>query len=136
MINPVRSASPSAPASNSPGATSWTIVAARAHSIAIFGRGMLFAMLSNRIYLGEIVHKRQAHPGEHLPIIDHALWDRVQQLIDADSVERKAATNVAHASEQPGWWLQAEMKRGPILRWHPCLPRRVGCRRGCSRIPI
>lgn len=76
-----------------------------------FGRGMLFAMLSNRIYLGEIVHKGQAHPGEHLPIIDRALWDRVQQLIDANRVERKAATNVAHASLLAGILFDGQGRR-------------------------
>ena len=35
-------------------------------------------MLRNRTYRGEIVHKRQSHPGEHTPIIDQPLWDAVQ----------------------------------------------------------
>ena len=39
-----------------------------------FSRGMLFSMLSNRIYFGEMVHKGEAHPGEHEPIVDQELW--------------------------------------------------------------
>jgi site-specific DNA recombinase len=32
-----------------------------------FARGALYLMLQNRIYRGEIVHKEQSHPGEHMP---------------------------------------------------------------------
>jgi hypothetical protein len=35
-----------------------------------FSRGALYLMLQNRLYRGEVVHKRQSHPGEHTPIID------------------------------------------------------------------
>src|SRR5690606_35371379 len=35
-----------------------------------FGRGALFHLLSNRIYLGQIVHKGQSFPGLHEAIVD------------------------------------------------------------------
>ena len=35
-------------------------------------------MLQNQIYLGKIVHKDAIHQGTHAPIIDQAVWDRVQ----------------------------------------------------------
>jgi site-specific DNA recombinase len=38
-----------------------------------FSRGALYLMLENRLYRGEIVHKRQFHSGEHTPIIDRPL---------------------------------------------------------------
>lgn len=63
-----------------------------------FSRGMLFQLLSNRIYLGEIVHKGTPHPGEHDAIIDQELWDTVQQQIDANRVERKERRNIPNAS--------------------------------------
>lgn len=63
-----------------------------------FSRGMLFALLSNRIYRGEVVHKGTAHPGEHDAIIDQALWDEVQQTIEAKRVARKAGRNIEHPS--------------------------------------
>ncbi|WP_188699543.1 recombinase family protein, partial [Sphingomonas prati] len=58
-----------------------------------FGRGMLFNMLGNRIYLGEIVHKGVAVNGAHLPIITPELWDQVQQTLAAGQVERTSGTN-------------------------------------------
>ena len=35
-----------------------------------FGRGALYQMLANRIYVGEIRHKRVSHPGQHEPIVE------------------------------------------------------------------
>jgi site-specific DNA recombinase len=54
-----------------------------------FSRGMLFAMLSNRIYRGEIVHKGTVHPGEHPAIIEQDLWDAVQQQLANNRISRK-----------------------------------------------
>jgi len=42
--------------------------------------GALYYLLGNRIYLGEIVHKGKAHPGNHDPIISHELWENVQAI--------------------------------------------------------
>lgn len=46
-----------------------------------FRRGTIYHLLSNRIYLGEIVHKGKGYAGEHQPIISMELWDRVQQAL-------------------------------------------------------
>lgn len=43
-----------------------------------FRPGGLRHILGNRIYLGEINHKGQVHPGEHDAIIDLMLWKKVQ----------------------------------------------------------
>jgi len=54
-----------------------------------FSRGALYLMLQNRIYLGEIVHKGAAYPGEHPSIIDEDLWSSVQRRLEANGVERR-----------------------------------------------
>jgi site-specific DNA recombinase len=46
-----------------------------------FRRGTLYHLLSNRIYLGEIVHKGVAYPGEHEAIVPIELWDAVQAKV-------------------------------------------------------
>jgi site-specific DNA recombinase len=56
---------------------SWTSAAGRVIGGKPFSRGALYLILQNRIYRGEIVHKGQSHPGEHIPIIDPPLWDEV-----------------------------------------------------------
>jgi len=53
-----------------------------------FTRGALFHLLRNRIYVGEIVHRKQSYPGEHDGIVDPALFDRVQQLLSCNTVRR------------------------------------------------
>ncbi len=50
-----------------------------------FRRGTLYHLLSNRIYLGEIVHKGEAHAGEHPAIIPTPLWTEVQDKLAARS---------------------------------------------------
>ena len=56
-----------------------------------FGRGALFHLLRNRIYLGQIVHKDLVHQGEHLPIVDADLFELVQQHLAANRVSRSTA---------------------------------------------
>lgn len=46
-----------------------------------FRRGTLYHLLSNRIYLGEIVHKGESYPGEHQPIVPAELWHAVQRAL-------------------------------------------------------
>jgi site-specific DNA recombinase len=62
-----------------------------------FGRGTLFHLLKNRIYLGETVHKGVAHPGEHSAIVDQALWDSVQAAL----AERAGGSSTRSPVRQP-----------------------------------
>jgi site-specific DNA recombinase len=61
-------------------------------------RGALYHMLQNRLYRGEIVHKTQAYPGEHKPIIDEDLWQKVQRTLVANRVERSDGKGSNHVS--------------------------------------
>lgn len=51
-------------------------------------RGALFHLLKNRIYVGEIVHKKQVYPGLHDGIVDPRLFERVQQQLANNAVKR------------------------------------------------
>ena len=55
-----------------------------------FTYGPLAHFLKNRIYLGEVHHGGKWFQGEHKAIIDHATFDRVQQLLAKNSNGRKA----------------------------------------------
>jgi len=46
-----------------------------------FSRGALYELLANPLYVGEIRHKQERHPGLHEPIVPRALWERVQQRL-------------------------------------------------------
>ena len=46
-----------------------------------FSRGALYELLSNPIYIGEIRHKLERHPGQHDALLDQNLWDKVQKRL-------------------------------------------------------
>jgi DNA invertase Pin-like site-specific DNA recombinase len=46
-----------------------------------FLRGLLYTMLRNPLYLGQIRHKTEIYPGEHAAIIDQETWDKTQALL-------------------------------------------------------
>src|SRR5207253_7543240 len=46
-----------------------------------FSRGALYTLLRNPIYVGEIRHKGVCHPGQHVPIVNRAMWEKVVQLL-------------------------------------------------------
>jgi DNA invertase Pin-like site-specific DNA recombinase len=50
-----------------------------------YSRGALYDILQNRLYLGEIHHRGQNHPGEHEALVPQELWDRVQTQLRSDN---------------------------------------------------
>lgn len=58
-----------------------------------FARGSLFHLLKNPVYRGMIVHKGQAYPGVHEPIVDEELWNEVQRRLAEKAPPRKRGTN-------------------------------------------
>lgn len=48
-----------------------------------FNRGAPYHLLRNPVYLGRIRHKGQCHAGQHAPIVEQALFDKVQSTLDA-----------------------------------------------------
>jgi len=50
-----------------------------------FQRGTLYHLLSNRIYLGQMVHKGESFDGEHPAIVPIDLWDAVQGKMKANA---------------------------------------------------
>jgi DNA invertase Pin-like site-specific DNA recombinase len=57
-------------------------------------KGALYKLLNNRVYIGEAVHKGTANPGEHEPIIERALWDKVHAILK-ESPRKRAAISRA-----------------------------------------
>ncbi|MCG7934265.1 MAG: recombinase family protein [Candidatus Thiodiazotropha taylori] len=61
-------------------------------------RGLLYRLLQNRLYLGEIVHKNKSYPGQHESIIDRTLWDQVQATLDAQHLSEKRRRRIKNPS--------------------------------------
>jgi site-specific DNA recombinase len=62
-----------------------------------FRRGTLYHLLTNRIYLGRVVHKGQHFDGEHQPIVTTELWEAVQEALKA----RASGTSVRLRARNP-----------------------------------
>ena len=59
-------------------------------------RGALFYLLSNRLYVGEIVHKGERYPGLHKAIVDTVTFERVQaKLLEHAGDKRRVAAGTA-----------------------------------------
>lgn len=55
-------------------------------------KGSLLTILSNRVYLGEAVHKGTSYPGEHVGIVSQSLWDRAQAIFMRSPRSRAGAS--------------------------------------------
>jgi len=55
-----------------------------------FSRGALYQLLQNKIYIGLTTHRGEAYPGEHPAILDKDIWEKTQELLDANRVGRRA----------------------------------------------
>ncbi len=63
------------------------------HVTRPFGRGNLYHLLSNPIYVGKIRHRALVHEGEHQAIIDPELFEAAQALLAKQAPRRRSATN-------------------------------------------
>ncbi|CDK97864.1 Resolvase [Magnetospirillum gryphiswaldense MSR-1 v2] len=57
-------------------------------------KGGLYKLLANPLYIGKAVHKGVAYDGEHQPIIDQALWDKVRSITEVSPRVRANRTRV------------------------------------------
>ncbi|AUW59020.1 recombinase family protein [Sphingobium sp. SCG-1] len=74
----------------------------RSYGGGAFSRGALYAILKNRLYVGEVVHKGRIYAGEHKGIIEPHLFDQVQQQLAEARVERSHRVNTDEPSPLAG----------------------------------
>lgn len=63
-----------------------------------FSRGMLYRILSDKVYIGKITHKDNIYEGQHEPLVSEDLFEKVQNLLKLHSQERKFSTNAKDGS--------------------------------------
>ena len=63
------------------------------HSGKPFGRGNLYHLLSNSVYVGKIRHRDQLYDGQHEPIVDHETFDEAQALLATQAPRRRSNAN-------------------------------------------
>jgi hypothetical protein len=64
----------------------------------LFGRGALAHLLKNCAYVGEVRHREKVYLGEHPPIIERVLWDKVQALLAGNTRERRTTSRSTEQS--------------------------------------
>ena len=69
-----------------------------------FSRGALYQLLANPIYLGEIRHRAERHPGLHIAILDHETWEKVQTRLRNQTVRDGKPT-----TKGPANWLAGKL---------------------------
>jgi site-specific DNA recombinase len=60
-----------------------------------FARGHIYKILSNPLYIGEIVHNGVRHVGQHQALITQPTWDAVQAQLAANSHTKPTRSNAA-----------------------------------------
>lgn len=61
----------------------WTSRSGKDHGGQPFTHGALYHILANRVYVGEITHRKQSHPGQHTGIIPIDLFEAVHHKLKA-----------------------------------------------------
>ncbi len=100
-----------------------------------FSRGHIYRILSNAIYVGEIEHKGQRHPGLHPAIVDRAAFDAAQALLAANGREHRVRAKARDVSPPAGLLFDGAGNRdgsthagknGKRYRYYTALAKRDG----------
>jgi DNA invertase Pin-like site-specific DNA recombinase len=62
----------------------------RTKSGRLIDKGYIYRLLNSQVYLGEATHKGVSYPGEHAPIIDRSLWNKVHSILQTSPRLRAA----------------------------------------------
>src|SRR5271169_6836762 len=73
-----------------------------------FSRGALYELLANPIYIGEVRHKQERHPGQHEAILSKELWERVQQRLNQNAARGRGTSNRSITSPLAGKLFDAD----------------------------
>ncbi|MBP8231596.1 MAG: recombinase family protein [Rhizorhabdus sp.] len=110
----------------------------------VFGRGPLYHLLNNRMYLGEIRHRDSYYPGEQEPIVSQELWDEVQRVMSGNRIERSRGSDFSQPSLLAGRIFDGEgrrmtpnhaVKKGRRYRYYITAPDQLDAGSSAWRVP-
>ena len=70
----------------------WTARSGKKRGGVLWNKAYVHWTLTNRRYVGEVMHQGQAYPGEHEAIIDRRTWDRVHAILGENRRYRATQT--------------------------------------------
>src|SRR5438552_7165812 len=76
-----------------------------------FSRGHIYNLLSNPIYIGQIVHKGQLYPGQHPALIDAGTWTAVRDQLVTNATNHRRKADAAEPSLLAGLLTDARGER-------------------------
>ena len=83
----------------------------RAYGDQPISRGALYAILKNRLYIGEITHKGQSYAGQHKAIITAEMFEEARRQLNDATVERRHQTNADQPSLLAGLLVDGHGRR-------------------------
>ncbi|MES2987948.1 MAG: recombinase family protein [Pseudomonadota bacterium] len=89
----------------------WTSRTGRVLGGKPISRGGLYEMLRNRIYIGEVVHRGVAYPGQHTAIIDAETYAAAVRTLDEGRTEQKLGRGAPDPSLLAGMLWDAHGRR-------------------------
>jgi len=57
-----------------------------------WNKAHVYRLVTNHLYIGEVIHKGQYYPAEHQPIIPKVIWDETQEIFKEGRKSRGAKT--------------------------------------------
>lgn len=100
-----------------------------------YSRGALYELLRNALYIGDTVHKGERFPGEHEGIVPVALWEGVQEKLNANingvrsgvqSKEANLLTGLAYTADGQRLTPSYTNKKGKRYRYYVAQNREPG----------
>ena len=109
----------------------WTTRKGRERKGRPWNKPHLYRLIHNHTYLGEVSHKGKVYPGEHKPIIERDLWDKVHTILKGNCRTRagrvrtetpallKGLIRCGHCGTSMG--MTFTRRRGRTYRYYLCL---------------
>ena len=73
----------------------WTTQDGNVREGKLIDKGLIYKLLGNRTYLGELRHKEEWFKGEHQPLIEPSTWEAVQSILKVSPRTRGNNTRAA-----------------------------------------